>query len=313
MKSGTYVPAMLEGIAGSGFADVKPYDQSDVALIATATDTTTGAAVRVKFLNPKSWARDRLQQTVMRQRLAVEAYCLTVLAGPGVIPLIRTGTVDGEPYLVLAQPEGFCLDTLGRTDPLNDFLARLAQSVGYALAKTIANAHKKGIALCSFGRHNVMLTTSGEVVLCDLSFAEPIDLATVPHLPGLGPEVSAWYNARLLATRKGQLSPVSEDIRLLAELVTRIVVREEFQTTPEKLADAVRQMADLKAAQPMFPVESPALRAKIYNLLNSALVRGLIAPASFANVEALGESFRLAMPVPENPLPAFGAKLLSTK
>ena len=297
-----HVSAMLKGIAGHGFQNVNPFDQTDVALTATATEPRGGSTVRIKFANPRLWLDASgdadANRRAANERLLVEAHCLERIGShPNVLALKGTGEVAGDHYLVLEHPDGVTLDTISKAVPFGDFLARLAQSVGFDLAGTIGFLHGKGVAVHTLTRTSAVLKGNGQMALTDLSFAQPIDLNAVTVDPKIRGKVENWRRARLAENAADGVTPVARDVRALAALVLRLVVTEEYQDH-SKLLNLIGPLSKLKASDSMHPVRHPALRQPIYHLLNLALVRAMQVPDSFpGGVAQLGESFRMTIPI----------------
>jgi serine/threonine protein kinase len=146
----------------------------------------------------------------------------TLSAGPGVQPLLRTGTTeDGRPYLLMEHsPDGSYEEVLGREGPVS---AAEAVRVGVAVAEALAAVHDMEMLHHAVTPANVLRTPSGPAL---------IDFGSA--LPSSHPFPPVYYSRATLRhappeeARGEEPGPASDVYRLASTLWTLLEGRAPF-------------------------------------------------------------------------------------
>ncbi len=150
------------------FEIVRKLGEGAMGQVFLCRDLKLERLVAVKFL--RHAARDE----EVKARFWIEARAIARLSHPNVVTVFRLGEMDGMPYLVSEFVEGQSLDRLHM--PLE---AGRALTIGLAIARGLAAAHKRGVLHRDLKPANVMMTTEGEIKLLDFGLAKLLDPVAV--------------------------------------------------------------------------------------------------------------------------------------
>jgi serine/threonine protein kinase len=168
----------------------------------------------------------------------------TLSAGPGVQPLLRTGTTeDGRPYLLMEHsPDGSYEEVLGREGPVS---AAEAVRVGVAVAEALAAVHDMEMLHHAVTPANVLRTPSGPAL---------IDFGSA--LPSSHPFPPVYYSRATLRhappeeARGEEPGPASDVYRLASTLWTLVEGRAPFDDADAPVGVAEYRARLLTAAPP---------------------------------------------------------------
>jgi serine/threonine protein kinase len=187
----------------------------------------------------------------------------TLSAGPGIQPLLRTGTTeDGRPYLLMEHsPDGSYEEVLGREGPVS---AAEAVRVGVAVAEALAAVHDMEMLHHAVTPANVLRTPSGPAL---------IDFGSA--LPPSHPFPPVYYSRATLRhappeeARGEEPGPASDVYRLASTVWTLLEGRAPFDD-----ADAPVGVAEYRAR--LLTVAPPALsREDVPDQLAAVLRRAM--------------------------------------
>ena len=162
--------------------------------------------------------------------LARERQILATLTHPNIARLYDGGTTPhGQPYLVMEYVEGIAIDRYVRDKhlPVHDILKLMIDVCG-----AIGFAHQRLIVHCDIKPSNILVTTSGRVVLLDFGIARLLDNNTrndtAPHVAGSGSTqtVARAFTPQYASPeqRTGAVLTTATDVyslgRMLRELLT---------------------------------------------------------------------------------------------
>jgi serine/threonine protein kinase len=136
-----------------------------MAVVYRAYDTRLDCEVAVKFIRRDSFAPEMLEGVL--QRFQREAKALAQLNHPNIVKVTDYGEHENTPYLVMPFLNGGTLKNRCGT-PLPAWeAARLLLPV----ARALDYAHQRGILHRDVKPSNILLTDSGEPMLCDFGIA----------------------------------------------------------------------------------------------------------------------------------------------
>lgn len=152
-----------------GFTIVRALGGGGMGSVFLARDAQLDRLAAIKFIAPH--ARDARALA----RFTAEARALARIDHPNVARLLRTGTVDGEPYVACEYVPGQRLDRVAR--PL-DWSS--ATTIARGLARGLAAAHASGVLHRDVKASNVMLTRRGDAKLIDFGLARVLEEDRAP-------------------------------------------------------------------------------------------------------------------------------------
>ncbi|MFE7447984.1 serine/threonine-protein kinase, partial [Streptomyces chartreusis] len=133
-----------------------------------AVDEVLGREVAVKELRTYSDA-DGPELADLRLRMQREARAAARVRHPGVVAVHDVTEVDGRPLIVMELVDGPSLEAVlrerGTLDP------REAAGIGAKVMDALAAAHRAGVLHRDVKPGNILLETSGRVVLTDFGIA----------------------------------------------------------------------------------------------------------------------------------------------
>ncbi|MFN8559516.1 MAG: serine/threonine-protein kinase [Dehalococcoidia bacterium] len=210
-----------------------------------AWDRVLWREVAIKTLRP-----DMVADAALRQQFLAEAQALAALRHPNIVDVYDLGESDHGPYFAMELLQGRTLaDTLAATGRMEP---RRVVRVVRSLADALDHTHAAGIVHGDVKPLNVMIETSGRVVLFDYGIATAIESdAAAGHVVGtpayMAPEVA-----------RGERGGPAADIYALAVLTyqalsgrtpfdgaARDVLQAQIEQTPPALATVA---PDLPAA-----------------------------------------------------------------
>ncbi|MEK6974842.1 MAG: serine/threonine-protein kinase [Candidatus Thermoplasmatota archaeon] len=165
-----------------------------------ADDLVDGRAVVVK--------RTRALSPVERKALLAEAYTLTKLSHPHLVPLVRSDVIAGEPILVLEHmPGGTLASRLAQGRLPADALRRLADG----LLSALHAVHDAGVVHGDVKPGNLLYDADDAIRLADFGLARPVEAG--PRLGDPTPSARTLGTVRYLApeqARGGAATPASD-------------------------------------------------------------------------------------------------------
>ena len=147
------------------------------AIVYLADDTTNGSSVALKILRPD------VSAVLGRERFLREVRLSSTLQHAGILTLLDSGTVDGNPFYVMPFVEGGSLhDLLQREGPLSfdrtlKILAEIADAIDYA--------HSQGIAHRDIKPDNILFV-GDRAVVTDFGIARAFSEAASERLTESG-------------------------------------------------------------------------------------------------------------------------------
>ncbi len=133
-----------------------------------ALDEVLGREVAVKELRTYSDA-DGPELADLRLRMQREARAAARVRHPGVVAVHDVTEVDGRPLIVMELVDGPSLEAVLRERGTLD--AREAAGIGAKVMDALAAAHRAGVLHRDVKPGNILLETSGRVVLTDFGIA----------------------------------------------------------------------------------------------------------------------------------------------
>ncbi len=164
----TTLQSRLQAALGAEFTVERELGGGGMSHTFVARDDVLGRRVVVKLLS------DELAVTVSLDRFRREVALSAALQHPHIVPVLRTGEMDGVPYFIMPFVEGESarqrLDTHGPPP--------VAQTVSILrdVARALAYAHAQGVLHRDIKPDNILLA-GGSAVVADFGVAKAIDSA----------------------------------------------------------------------------------------------------------------------------------------
>lgn len=165
-------PAKLQGKMGPDMEVIRSLGEGSVASVVLARELPLRRLVAVKILRP-----ELVRDEITRRRFLREARSAARIAHPNVVSVFRVGAFDDEtPYIVMEYVEGRTLDAVLKAEGRMD--SDRARTVVTELARALDAAHGHGIVHRDLRPGNVLIATSGRVVLSDFGIAGILESGT---------------------------------------------------------------------------------------------------------------------------------------
>ena len=144
-----------------GFTLEGPIGRGGMGRVFLAHEAALDRLVAIKFITASAPSRSA------RERFLIEARAVARLTHPNVVAIYRIGEVHGRPYIASEYVQGTSLDRISKPLPWTRLL-----SIATALARGLAEAHRRGVLHRDVKPANVILADDGAVKLVDFGLAK---------------------------------------------------------------------------------------------------------------------------------------------
>ncbi|MFH0902820.1 MAG: serine/threonine-protein kinase, partial [Pseudomonadota bacterium] len=145
------------------FKVVRPLGRGGMGEVYLARDTVLGRRVALKLIQP-----GELDSDEARSRFLREARITASFNHPHIVTVYAVGEYEGRPYLALEYVEG---ETLRARMQQQRLAEREAARIGLAIAKALAEAHRRQILHRDLKPENVVLAKDGCIRVLDFGIA----------------------------------------------------------------------------------------------------------------------------------------------
>ncbi|MEK7703487.1 MAG: protein kinase [Myxococcota bacterium] len=204
-------------------------------------DTRLKRSVAIKLLHASSESPEG------QRRFQREARALAQLRHPNIVQVFDTSAGDDDPgYLIMEEVAGRSLqDMLTESKRLP---SRVVIAVGAVLADALAHAHAQGIVHRDVSPGNVLIETSGRLVLVDFGIAKPYqDPATLGETVA-GQHTAAMGTPEFMAPeqlRRAPLGPYTDCFALGSLLYALASGDSPFARAPDPV-EVLRRILDVE-------------------------------------------------------------------
>jgi serine/threonine-protein kinase len=160
------MPVVVGQLLAGRYEIEQEIGRGGMAAVYAARDRQTNGAVAVKVMHPS------LGDLLGVERFMREIRVTSTLRHPGIVPLLDTGEVDGQPYYTMPLVRGETLaQRLQREQhiPLEETIA-----IAQELLDALAHAHEMGITHRDIKPANILLS-GGRAVLADFGIAKAME------------------------------------------------------------------------------------------------------------------------------------------
>ncbi len=222
------------------------------------TDLTRPVALKIL---PQSFASD--EDALMRFRREVEN--VARISHPNIVRIFEAGEVEGHPYFTMEYLDGDDCETLLRRGPLNP---DDAASIMEAIARAVAEAHKKGIIHRDLKPGNVIVRENHTPVLTDFGLAQDVTQSAQLTQTGVSMGTPAYMSPEQARGERHRVGKKSDIYSLGATLFTLLSGKR-----PVEGASAYEAMLKAAAMQgPAWPRESvEAIPADLRAIVETAM------------------------------------------
>ncbi|MDQ3674362.1 MAG: serine/threonine-protein kinase [Gemmatimonadota bacterium] len=162
---------------GSSYTIERELTGGGMARVFVAEDSELGRKVVIKILPPD------LAASVSAERFRREILTIARLQHPHIVPVLKTGDLDGLPYFVMPYVDGESLDIrLRRTRTVS---VREAIGILKDVARALAFAHERGVVHRDIKPGNVLLA-AGSATVTDFGVAKALSTARRSGETGVG-------------------------------------------------------------------------------------------------------------------------------
>jgi eukaryotic-like serine/threonine-protein kinase len=162
---------------GSSYTIERELTGGGMARVFVAEDSELGRKVVIKILPPD------LAASVSAERFRREILTVARLQHPHIVPVLKTGDLDGLPYFVMPYVDGESLDIrLRRTRTVS---VREALGILKDVARALAFAHERGVVHRDIKPGNVLLA-AGSATVTDFGVAKALSTARRSGETGAG-------------------------------------------------------------------------------------------------------------------------------
>jgi len=161
-------PGPVTGLFAGRYALERVIGEGASATVHLARDTQGGTHVAIKMLRPElaeSRAADRFLREIRRT---------AALQHPNILPVLDSGTYEGQLYLVFPYMEGGTLRHLLKRERHLEF-SRIVE-IARPIAEALDYAHKRGLVHRDVKPENILFT-GGKACLGDFGIARALDLS----------------------------------------------------------------------------------------------------------------------------------------
>ncbi|MCC6149134.1 MAG: serine/threonine protein kinase [Planctomycetes bacterium] len=206
------------------------------------TDLTRPVALKIL---PPSFASD--EDALMRFRREVEN--VARISHPNIVRIFEAGELEGYPYFTMEYLDGDDCETLLRRGPLNP---DDAASIMEAIARAVAEAHKKGIIHRDLKPGNVIVRENNTPVLTDFGLAQDVTQSAQLTQTGVSMGTPAYMSPEQARGERHRVGKKSDIYSLGATLFTLLTGKR-----PVEGASAYEAMLKAAAMQgPAWPRET---------------------------------------------------------
>ena len=161
-------------------------------------------------------------------RFRAEAASAARLSHPHIVAVYDTGSLDGQPYLVMQYVEG---STLARRLADGPLPPHEAAALLLPVCRAIQHAHERGVLHRDLKPSNILIDLAGSPLVGDFGLAKRIDLGAESTLTESGAILGtpSYMAPEQAASRRGVIGPPTDVYSLGAILYQMLTGRPPFQ------------------------------------------------------------------------------------